>query len=225
VSARAGHSAARPETGARPARFAAVALDLDGTLLNTLPAMVQTWNAVLAPVAGRPIPAEEIVSTLGPHLIDIVRLYDADNAEALTAELSEHYLRVHLTASELYPGVRELIEELARRGVPMGVVTSMDSEARTMLEHFNLLRYFGAVVTEDDVERLKPDPEPVLKLAEELGVDPASMLVVGDSHVDMGAARAVGAGRGAAVWGFPGRKSEADAEWVFERPADVLELF
>jgi pyrophosphatase PpaX len=106
----------------------------------------------------------------------------------------------------------------------MGVVTSMDSAARVMLEHFGVLQHFGAVVTEDDVERLKPDPEPVLKLAAALGVEPSDMLLVGDSDVDMGAALAAGAGRGAAVWGFPGRKAEATAEWVFEQPCDVLEL-
>jgi pyrophosphatase PpaX len=221
----ADNTAARSsQTGARPARFAAVAFDLDGTLVNTLPAMEATWNAVLSPVIGRPIPAEEIVSTIGPHLIDIVRLYDADNAEALTAELSKHYLSVWLTASQLYPGVAELVNELAGRGYRMGVVTSMDSGARTILEHFGLARHFSSVVTEDDVTNLKPDPEPVLKVAEELGVDPGEMLVVGDSHVDMHAARAAGAGRGGAVWGFPGRKSAAEAEWIFEEPADVLEV-
>jgi phosphoglycolate phosphatase-like HAD superfamily hydrolase len=50
------------------------------------------------------------------------------------------------------------------------------------------------------------------------------MLVVGDSHVDMHAARAAGSGRGGAVWGFPGRKAAAEAEWIFELPADVLEV-
>ena len=155
----AGNAARPSETGARaPARFKAVAFDLDGTLLNTLPAMEQSWNAVLAPVVGRSIPGDEIVATLGPHLIDIVRSYDPPDPTGLTAELSEHYASIFLTASELYPGVRDLVTVLAERGYRMGVVTSMDSAARVMLEHFGVLQHFGAVVTEDDVERLKPYP-------------------------------------------------------------------
>jgi 2-phosphoglycolate phosphatase len=216
-------TARSPQASAWPAAgFAAVAFDLDGTLVNTLPAMEVAWNAVLAPAIGRAIPAEEIVATLGPHLIDIVRGYDLADAEAVTAALSEHYVSVFLTASQLYPGVADLVAELARRGCKLGVVTSMDKGARLLLEHFGLLEHFSVVVTEDDVVELKPAPEPVLKVAEALAVDPREILVVGDSHVDMGAARAAGAGRGAAVWGFPGRKAAADAQWIFERPADVL---
>jgi 2-phosphoglycolate phosphatase len=214
------------QTSARRAvPFAGVAFDLDGTLVNTLPAMELSWNAILAPVIGRPIPADEIVGTLGPHLIEIVRMYEPDDAEALTAALSEHYRSVFLSASVLYEGVGELVRGLADRGIALGVVTSMDAGARPLLEHVGLLEYFPAVVTADDVAHLKPDPEPILKVAEGIGVAAAELLVVGDSDVDMRAARAAGAVGGAAVWGFSGRKAESEAAWVFESPANVCDAW
>jgi 2-phosphoglycolate phosphatase len=209
-------------TSARPAGpFAGVAFDLDGTLVNTLPAMELSWNAILAPVIGRAIPAQEIVGTLGPHLIEIVRGYEPDDAEALTAALAAHYRSIFLTTSELYDGIVELVTGLADRGVALGVVTSMDAGARPLLEHLGLLQHFSTVVTCDDVAHLKPHPEPVLAVAAGLGVAPAELLVVGDSPVDMVAARAAGAVGGAALWGFSGRKAESEAAWLFDTPVDV----
>jgi 2-phosphoglycolate phosphatase len=212
-------------TARRAVPFAGVAFDLDGTLVNTLPAMELSWNAILAPVIGRPIPADEIVGTLGPHLIEIVRSYEPDDAEALTAALSAHYRSIFLTTSELYEGVGELVSELADRGVALGVVTSMDAGARPLLEHLGLMEYFSAVVTADDVAHLKPHPEPVLDVAARIGVAPAELLVVGDSHLDMRAAHAAGAVGGAAVWGFSGRKAASEAALIFERPANVHEAW
>jgi pyrophosphatase PpaX len=203
----------------------AVAFDLDGTLADTLPAMEASWNGIVAPIIGRPIPREEIVSRLGPRAVEIMRLYDPENAETLVETLSDHFSVSTQTYAQLYPGVAELVQALVGLGMPVGVVTSMRRQnAIPLLEHFGLLQHFPVVVTEDDVPRLKPAPEPVLMTAEGLGIDPRYLLVVGDNPTDMQAARAAGAIGGAAVWGFYGRKAEVDAHLVFERPSDVLDV-
>jgi pyrophosphatase PpaX len=201
----------------------AVAFDLDGTLADTLPAMEDSWNGIVAPIIGRPIPREEIVSRLGPRAVEIMRIYDPENAETLVETLSDHFSISTLTHAQLYPGVVELVEALVALGLPVGVVTSMRRQnAIPLLDHFGLLRHFPVVVTEDDVQRLKPAAEPVLMTAEGLGTDPRHLLVVGDNPTDMQAARAAGAIGGAAVWGFYGRKAESEADLVFEHPSDVL---
>ena len=87
------------------------------------------------------------------------------------------------------------------------------------------MEHFAVVVTEDDVTRLKPDPEAVLMAAEKVAVHPSELLVVGDSPADMQAARLAGAPCGAALWGFYGRKAAAHADWAFERPSDVLKVY
>ena len=209
-----------------PTRLKAIAFDLDGTLLNTLPAMEASWNAVLRPVIGRAIPSDEIVRRLGPRAIDIMRLYaPPEHAEALLTTLSERFLSSALTHARLYPRIDELIDTLIARQLVVGVVTSMRrGSAIPLLEHFGLKQHMSVIVTEDDVSRMKPDAEPVLRAAEVLGVHTRELLMVGDNPTDMHAARAAGAVAGAAVWGFYGRKAASDADWVFEQPYDVLKV-
>lgn len=180
-----------------------VLFDLDGTLVNTLPAMVATFNAVLSPVLGRPIPDAEIVSRLGPPLVEIFRQYRPEQAAELTQAYVETYESLHRTYARSYPGVPEVLAELHRRGCRVGVVTSKRRGASiSTLVAFGLDRYVEVLVAEEDVPRLKPDPEPVRQAARLLGVPPNTALMVGDSPGDIGAARAAGARSGAALWGF-----------------------
>ena len=212
-----------PVRALQPEKFKAVAFDLDGTLVNTLPAIHAAFNGVLAPIIGRPIPEEEVVGRLGPRAVEIMRIYDPENADTLINTYLDYYLSVHLTHSLLYPGIPELVEELAGRGCKLGVVTSKRHKtAIPTLEHFGLLKHFSVIVTEDDVSTLKPDPEPILMTAKGLGVDPGEVLVVGDNPTDMMGARAAGSFGGAAIWGYYGGKVAELADLVFEKPSDVL---
>jgi phosphoglycolate phosphatase len=207
------------------AGFTAVAFDLDGTLADTLPAMEASWNEVVAPLIGRPIPREEIVARLGPRLVEIMRTYLTEDVDALCERLSDSFQAANVRHSRLYPGVRELIDELVSRRFALAIVTSMDrASAIPLLEHLGVWQAFSVVVGEEDVPRLKPAPEPVLMAAETLGVDPMNLLMIGDNPTDMQAARAAGAAGGAAMWGFYGEKAAPYATWVFEHPSDALEV-
>lgn len=218
-------SPAAPRAAPLPETFSAIAFDLDGTLVNTLPAIHAAFNGVLAPIVGRPIPEEEVVSRLGPRAVEIMRIYDPENADTLIHTYLDYYLSIHLDHSLLYPGIAELVETLAARGCKLGVVTSKRHKtAIPTLEHFGLMKHFQVVVTEDDVGALKPDPEPILMTAAGLGVDPSELIVIGDNPTDMEGARAAGGFGGAAVWGYYGEKVRGLGDYVFERPADVLKI-
>jgi pyrophosphatase PpaX len=206
-----------------PRTFSAVAFDLDGTLVDTLPAMEAGFNEMLSPLVGRPISREEIVSRLGPSLVEIMRIYDPEDPEQRATNYLERSIQLHLDHARLYPGVRELLDELKERGYPMAVVTSKRRKtAIPTLEALGIADFFVTVVAEDDVTRMKPDPEPVVKTAEALGVDPSDLLVVGDNPTDMYAAHAAGSAAAAAAWGYYGEESGQYAHWVLRHPADVL---
>ena len=127
-----------------------------------------------------------------------------------------------------YLGVPELLAGLAGADIPMAVVTSKRREmALRTLDRCGIREYFQHVVSADDVERGKPDPEPVYLAMARLGI-PAGpdVLFVGDSVFDIRAGRAAGVSTGAALWGPIEREVlavENPDHWL-GGPLDLLDL-
>jgi pyrophosphatase PpaX len=126
-----------------------------------------------------------------------------------------------------FPGIQEAIHVLMGRGLKLGVVTS---KARRGLERglstCGLEGIFQALVSMDDVERYKPEPEPVLKALEILRAERDSTVFVGDSPHDMAAGRAAGVMTAAALWGPFSRASlepHSPDHWL-ETPSDIAQL-
>ena len=96
-------------------------------------------------------------------------------------------------ANVMLGGAREAIERLQQAGMPLGIVTS-GNRARVAreLEGLGLRGHFGAVVSADDVEKRKPDPEPIVRGLELLGVAAGEAAYVGDSPEDVEMAHAAG---------------------------------
>ncbi|MEC7931352.1 MAG: HAD-IA family hydrolase, partial [Pseudomonadota bacterium] len=93
----------------------------------------------------------------------------------------------------LRPGAELLLDHLAHAGIPMALATSTAAPfAQQRLARSGLLDYFDVIVTRSDVERPKPHPEPYLLAARRLGVDPAHIVAVEDSHAGVRSATAAG---------------------------------
>jgi phosphoglycolate phosphatase-like HAD superfamily hydrolase len=102
----------------------------------------------------------------------------------------------------LVPGVDNLLEQLYGR-YPMAVVSARD-ERGTMafLEHFDLVKYFDAIVTGLSAEHTKPYPDPVLLAAKKMNVAPENCLMIGDTTVDIRAGKSAGAQTAGVLCGF-----------------------
>lgn len=179
----------------------AVLLDLDGTLLDTLPDIAAAANAMLAERGRGPLPSAMVRDFIGsgiPKLVDrCLRAAgepstDATREDALHSFRS-HYERLNGSASQPFPGVIEALERMRSHGIALACVTNK-ARAFTMplLRSTRLLPYFAAVVTSDDAGERKPHPAPFLHACRALGVSPAEAAVVGDSALDAEAARAAG---------------------------------
>jgi pyrophosphatase PpaX len=121
------------------------------------------------------------------------------------------------------------VEALRRRGSALGVVTSKRREiaART-LGCCGLADAFDVVVTPEDVVRGKPDPEPVRRALEALGLAARAreVLFVGDSPFDVASGRDAGVRTAAATWGpfSRARLQEEAPDWLVDTLAEVLDL-
>ena len=179
----------------------AVLLDLDGTLLDTLPDIAAAANAMLAERKRDPLPSAAIRDFIGSGIQKLVeRSLEAAGEPATAATLEDaersfrgHYERLNASASRPFPGVVEALERMRSRGIPLACVTNK-ARAFTvpLLRKTALLPYFDAVVTSDDAGERKPHPAPFLQACRALGVSPAEALVVGDSALDAQAGRAAG---------------------------------
>jgi phosphoglycolate phosphatase len=179
----------------------AVLLDLDGTLLDTLPDIAAATRAMLSEHGRAPLPAVAVRDFIGSGIRTLVeRCLEATGGARTDGTLDEaersfrrHYERLNGAASRPFPGVIETLESLRSRGVALACVTNK-ARAFTvpLLRSTRLLPYFDAVVTSDDAGERKPHPAPFLHACRALGVSPAEAAVVGDSALDAEAARAAG---------------------------------
>jgi pyrophosphatase PpaX len=128
-----------------------------------------------------------------------------------------------------FPGAVETVRELRRLGIAVGVVTSKRREvAGRTLRRCGLEADYDVLVSADDVERGKPDPEPVLRALEHLGVGgrPVDALFVGDSPHDVKAGKAAGTRTAAALWGPFGHDvlEAEEPDYYLREPTELLSL-
>jgi pyrophosphatase PpaX len=182
-----------------------VLFDLDGTLADTVPLILASYRHTMEVHRGEALPDELWLQHLGRPLRDTLQEFGRDEAEAHA--MMETYVGFQREAHDRmvapYEGAREVVETLEARGVRLAVVTSKRREmARRTLAHCGLDGPMETMVTADDVEKGKPDPEPVRTALGRMGIEAGPGVVfVGDSPFDMTAGRAAGVGTAAALWG------------------------
>lgn len=132
------------------------------------------------------------------------------------ARYEHHYLAINGDHADVYPGVIEGLERLVARGLKLACTTNKPTIfAKPLLEKKGLARYFSVLFGGDAFDRKKPDPLPLLKTCEALGVSPRCTLMLGDSSNDAKAARAAGCPVALVTYGYnhgePVRGVDADA--------------
>ncbi|HQL91267.1 MAG TPA: HAD family hydrolase [Syntrophales bacterium] len=124
--------------------------------------------------------------------------------------------------SALFPGVREMLAELRRRGVKRGILTRNCLEAVTAVFP-DIGRYSEAVVTRSDAERVKPHPDHIRTVLGILDEDPSKSAMVGDHPMDIRVGKAVGALSVGVLTGYSAASDllEAGADLILERAAEI----
>ena len=104
-----------------------------------------------------------------------------------------YYSEVAEEGTFLFPHVADTLGALQAKGLPLGLVTNKPTPfVAPLLEALDIAKYFSVVIGGDDVQNKKPHPDPLLLVAERMGIAPQQMLFVGDSRNDIQAAKAAG---------------------------------
>ena len=210
-----------------------VLFDLDGTLVDTLEDIAAALNAVLAAHALAQHGLAACKAMVGWGMRNLVTAAlpearrDADTVDALTQEMMAAYGARPLERSRPYPGMGELLAELRRRRIP-SVVLSNKPDALTALIVDGLFpeHIFVEIQGERPGVPRKPDPAAALALCARLGLEPARVLFLGDSAVDVETAHRAGMPCAGALWGFRGREelAAAGADFLLDHPSQALKL-
>ena len=208
----------------------AALFDWDGTLLDSRAALLGAWHAASEEVLGRRYPdtaAEERQVWTLPGKVLFPRITaSAEEAAALTEAFRAAYERTGRDV-RAYDGVADVLHDLRRAGVALAVVTSKARERFELdAERIGLAGCFDASITSFDTPAHKPDPAPVLLALERLGVAAGRAVMVGDTEVDVAAARAAKVTAVGVAWGpiGPDGLAEAGASAVARDPAELARI-
>jgi pyrophosphatase PpaX len=205
----------------------AVIFDLDGTLADTFPIIISSWNAAVREPLGRTFTPGEIISRFGvPEEPMLRRELPPDEVERAMDVFHKHYEAEHGIV-EPFEGIPELLNAIAEAGIPMGVVTGKGRRSADIT--LRLLGWddmFGSVMTGDDVARQKPHPEGALAVAQDMGVDARHCVFIGDTPSDVQCGQAAGMTTIAAGWHsvYLDRLREARADFWADDPSEVADM-
>lgn len=181
----------------------AILFDNDGTIIDSVAAITQAFEHAFMTVYGSVPPLGEFMGMVGSPLREQMRYFAPDRVEELVAAYRDFNDLHHDELVNVYPNVKETLQELSDSKIPVGMVTSkLHAIAERGLALFGIDGYFEEIVGADDCELHKPDPAPLLLCSERMGVDIGHCLYVGDSPYDLKAANAAGAISVAALWGM-----------------------
>jgi phosphoglycolate phosphatase len=192
-------------TNSFPSNFGpvrAAIIDLDGTMLDTVPDFHVAINRMRADMAMAPIGQDQIALMVGKgseNLIRSVLALDLGPAgvearfDDAMASYQRHYLSINGKHTKLYPGVISGLEALRAQGLRLACVTNKPiAFAKPLLAQKGLAMYFEVLYGGDSLPRKKPHPMPLLQVCTDFGLAPEQVVAIGDSSNDAEAARAAG---------------------------------
>lgn len=202
--------------------------DLDGTLVDSPRAIVETFAAAFEALGESPRDEADVRATIGLPLEQaFAKLLGVPQDDPRVADGIARYQEAFRTVilprarSLVFPGVAEGLAELRRHGLTLTVATSkFHASADALLTAAGLRDHFAVLIGADDVTHPKPHPESGLRILQQLGARPEHAVMVGDTTHDLKMAHAAGTRSVAVTYGVHGR-----AELASARPSYTAETF
>lgn len=175
----------------------AILIDLDGTLVDTTPALYQVYLKFLKRY-GHEGTEKEFESLIGPSIEEIVRIlkkkYELkESAEELATMYVTLIMLQGFEGTKLFPGVKEFIDGAKKDGSKLAVVTSGTHDlVKTCLDPLGVFKAFDLVVTSQDVKQSKPHPDIYKEALERLKIEPDEAIAIEDSEAGAQAAKNAG---------------------------------
>ncbi len=204
-------------------RYPTVFFDLDGTLTDSAPGILNSCEYALSAL-GIHMARQEMYAFIGPPLLDsFTKITGSEELGRKALVLyREYFSEKGIFENSVYPGIPELLQALQEAGCASVLATAKPLVfARRILDYFDLTRWFAHVGGADLQGPVKGKYEVLVRDLAETGADPATVLMVGDRSDDVDAAQRLGLATAAAGWGYAREGEVAHADCVCARPEDV----
>ena len=210
-----------------------VLFDFDGTIMDTNEVIIQSWQETFRTLAGREEDRDVLLKTFGEPLEYTMQNFFPEVPVEKGLEIYRGYQRDNfLNDIQLFPGIRDLLDELSARQIKMALVTSrLKHTTMQAIDKFDMEKYFGYVVTADDVTRHKPDPQSALIALDRIGSQPDQTIMIGDTFFDILCARNAGCTSVLVSWSLSladkikdGFAPEEEPDRIIDDPAQILQM-
>lgn len=178
-------------------KYDSLIFDFDGTLVDGLDAIIECFSLAFAKFGIPSPPREQVRKKIGLPLSEMYKDLIPSGQHHLINDVIEEYRgcahEILPMRTYLRPGVKETLVFLKNRGVKLGIATSKATPTTIKtIEHLEVSDFFGAVCGIDQVKHPKPDPEQLLLVLKTLGSQPENSVMIGDTYIDVMAAKATG---------------------------------
>ena len=207
-----------------------VLFDFDGTVMNTNDVIIASWQHTFRTIDGKEREVSEIARTFGEPIVKTMkRMFPQVPVEESLKIYRSYQYDYFDDLVTLFPGMKELLVKLRKTGYKTGLVTSrMRNTTFRGLEKFELTDLFDAVVTCDDTNVHKPDPEPVFIALDKLGTKPEKTVMLGDTMYDIMCANNAGVTSVLVGWAIAPTEEEIKGEngpdFIMKDAADLFRI-
>lgn len=213
------------------ATYNTVIFDLDGTLLNTLEDLTDAVNYALEKNGFSTHSLDEVRTFVGNGVQRLMELAIPGGLESFSFEktfddFKEYYAQHCNDKTRPYDDIMELIEELKKQNVKIGIVSNKMDPAVKTLRDIYFKGLIDVAIGESEQVQKKPAPDAVFAALEELGSKAEECLYVGDSEVDIETAKNAGLICISCLWGFRDEAclKENGATYIIDQPLNLLKL-
>jgi 2-phosphoglycolate phosphatase len=212
-------------------KITTVLFDLDGTLIDSSKDLCFAYNELLKAHNRPPAPEEQLKNDVAHGINPLFeRDFSAQKGTLKNKVLRKEFTKLYeanlTTHTKLFTGIDLVLEFLNQSKTPWGIVTNkIERFTHPIIEHFEPLRHAQILICSDTLPQKKPDPFPVIYACEQLGATPSKTAFIGDTEIDIIAAKRAGT-KGIAVGYNRPISAETAHQWgavaLIHEPKELL---
>ncbi|MCR2822438.1 pyrophosphatase PpaX [Lederbergia panacisoli] len=208
-------------------KISTLLFDLDGTLIDTNELIITSYLHTLEQYYPGRFGRDDVLPFMGPTLEDVFNGIDHEQAEEMIKVYRTFNVEQHDLLVKEFNGVFETIRTLHENGFKLAIVsTKVRDVVLKGLVLTNLDQFFDVVISLDEVENAKPDPEPLEKALHLLGSSSDEAIMIGDNHHDILGGKNAGTYTCGVSWSLKGRDylEQYEPDYILDQMADLLDI-